>query len=91
MKNLSKEEMKKIMGGVVDGVTGCGVLVDGNWHPTGSSMSYTKGLLGKNVNGSDNLTWWSNDGGSVYTNGAYSGTVTRWCCDHCPWNLPTVV
>ncbi|MCC7399848.1 MAG: hypothetical protein IT214_00010 [Chitinophagaceae bacterium] len=88
MEKLTREQLKMIKGGDVSGASGCGVLVNGNWHPSGQSASATQGLLGYAVNGYDNVTWWSNDGGSSYIQGAYSGTVTRWCCDHCPWNLP---
>lgn len=81
---LTREQLKKINGG-----GGCGVKVNGVWHPSGLGASATAGFLGQNVNGYDpNL--WSPDGGSTYyTGGSYSGYVTNWCCDHCPWNLPS--
>lgn len=94
---LSREQMKKVMGGSGSGSgaggsgsgpSGCGVKVNGNWHPSGASASTTSGYLGKPINGTDTYTWWSNDGGSSYVQGNYSGTVTNWCCDSCPWNQP---
>ena len=87
IRSLSREEMKKVLGGVLPGgPSGCGVKVGGNWHPSGQSASATSSFVGSNVDGSDNQTWWSIDGGSSYIQGSYSGTVTNWCCDSCPWN-----
>lgn len=89
---LTREQMKKVMGGSGgsggSGPSGCGVKVNGHWHPSGQSSGNTQALLGANVNGTDTVTWWSNDGGSTYIQGNYSGQVERWCCDHCPWNVP---
>jgi len=83
---LTREQLKKVLGG-----GGCGVKVDGVWHPSGVGASATQGFLGTNVTGYDSNNW--NYPGSmvVYPGGSYSGFVTNWCCDSCPWNQPASV
>lgn len=83
---LSKTALKDLKGGFA--ASGCGVKVNGVWHPSGVGASATQAFLGQNVTGTDSNPW-SPDGFVVYPmGGQYTGTVTNWCCDHCPWNLP---
>ena len=80
---LTREQLKKVLGGT----SGCGVKVNGVWHPSGVGASATQSFLGSAVNGYDPNNW-STGSGVVYTGGSYSGVVTNWCCDSCPWNQP---
>lgn len=85
---LTRSQLKKILGGVAGSgyQSGCGVMVNGIWHESGKSSSQTEAMLGWDVMGTDSNLW--SDDGFNYHSGDYHGTVTRWCCDHCPWNLP---
>ena len=72
---LSQEKQKSILGGV----GGCGVKVEGIWHPmpdnnnNGATIDDASGSVGTYVD---------------YPHGGIQvvGQVTNWCCDSCPWN-----
>lgn len=85
MKSLQRSEMKNVFGGLPP-ASGCGIKVNGVWHPTGQGAGTTSGFLGHTVNGYDNTSW-SPDGFVIYPEGgSYNGYVSNWCCDSCPWN-----
>jgi hypothetical protein len=84
---LSKAALKDLKGGYAP--SGCGIKVNGVWHPSGTGAAGTQAFLGQNVQGYDPNNW-SPDGFTVYPGGSYTGTVTNWCCDSCWWNQPAV-
>lgn len=91
MQVLTREELKKIKGGEY---SGCGVKVNGVWHPSGLGAGSTQALLGANVVGNDPNWFPADPPGTVpgssgaYTTVSYSGMVTNWCCDSCWWKQP---
>ncbi|PIQ47953.1 MAG: hypothetical protein COW03_12100 [Cytophagales bacterium CG12_big_fil_rev_8_21_14_0_65_40_12] len=72
---LPKEKQKAINGG-----GGCGVKVEGVWHPVpdlngnGATIDEASDSLGTYVNF------------PTFAGVQVVGTVTNWCCDSCPWN-----
>jgi hypothetical protein len=91
---LSREQLRDVLGGGGGGEPGsgngggCGIQVNGVWHPSGLGAAETLSLLGQTVTEYDPNNWSPDGGFTILPGGSYSGTADHWCCYSCPWNVP---